>query len=239
MNRSLIRVGVLSTVSLLGLAGLSGCATGERRDTVITKSALEGLTPSQIVGRLDAGNQRFVADDLTPQNYLAQVSKTAGGQYPEAVILGCIDSRVPPELVFDLGIGDAFVARVAGNFENTDILGSMEFATAVAGSKVIVVLGHTACGAVKGAADQVELGNLTAMLENLAPAIEAAQGVAGDKNSKNTAYVDAIIEANVRQTVADIRTHSPVMAERMDSGDLMVVGGVYDLATGRVTWTGN
>ncbi|MFG0307168.1 MAG: carbonic anhydrase family protein [Phycisphaerales bacterium JB040] len=226
-------------VSALALAAaaalLTGCASSERTD-VLTADTLQNLTPQEALQRLKDGNRRFVSDNLTPVDYLAQKRATAGGQYPKAVILGCIDSRVPAEIIFDLGVGDAFVARVAGNFENTDILGSMEFATAVAGSKVIVVLGHTACGAVKGAADGVELGNLTSMLANIDPAIAASQGVPGEKSSKNEAYVNAIIRANVVQTVADIEARSPVMAERIASGDLLVVGGVYDLTTGRVEW---
>ena len=214
---------------------LSGCASSERSD-VLTAETRDGMTPNQVVQRLKDGNERFVNGNLTSMDYGAQVSATASGQYPMAIILSCVDSRVPAETVFDLGIGDAFVARVAGNFENTDILGSMEFATAAAGSKVVVVLGHSACGAVKGAADGVELGNLTAMLAEIDPAIEASQGVAGEKNSSNTAYVDAIILNNVKQTIADIKSRSSVMSDRIASGELLVVGGIYDLETGRVEW---
>ena len=231
----MIRISVPALALAAAATLMTGCATNDRTD-VLTADTRNAMTPAQVVERLKEGNARFVNGSLTSIDYNAQVSATAGGQYPMAIILSCVDSRVPAETVFDLGIGDAFVARVAGNFENTDILGSMEFATAAAGSKVVVVLGHSACGAVKGAADGVELGNLTAMLAEIDPAIEASQGVAGAKDSSNTAYVDAIIHNNVKQTVADISDRSPVMAERVANGDLLVVGGIYDLETGLVTW---
>jgi len=204
--------------------------------TVTTADAQAALTPQAVLAELEAGNQRFAAGELTAWDYQAQVAKTASGQYPKAVILSCLDSRIPPEIVFDQGIGDLFVARVAGNFENEDILGSMEFATKAAGAKLIVVLGHTACGAVKGACDKVELGNLTAMLANFEPALAASAGIEGEKNSKNTAYVAAVTDANVRQTMRDIVDRSAVLRELVEGGQLAVVGGLYDLSTGRVTW---
>ena len=150
--------------------------------------------------------------------------------------LGCIDSRVPPEIVFDQGIGDVFAPRIAGNFVNTDILGSMEFAAAAAGSKLIVVLGHTECGAVKGACDAVELGNLTQTLSNISPAIYAVRDVAGDRNSKNAAFVDAVAHMNVRMTVKNILDRSTVLAGLVAKGDLKIVGAMHDISTGVVTF---
>jgi len=205
--------------------------------TVVTANTQASLTPHEIFEDLKAGNERFVAGDLTRFDYGAQVAATASGQYPKAVILSCLDSRVPVETVFDQGIGDVFVGRVAGNFENVDTLGSFEFATAAAGTKLVVVLGHTACGAVKGACDGVELGNLTATLDNLEPAVrEARSQVEAPHDSKNPRFVQAAVEANVRITMRDILERSEVIRGMVESGDVMIVGGVYDLATGRVTW---
>lgn len=240
MNRIVLASGLCATF----MVGAACTSTGERRDvarkTVVTADTRAEMTPRDILTKMKRGNERFVSENLTPQDYRAQVRQTASGQYPMAVVLSCLDSRVIPEAAFDMGIGDLFVGRVAGNFENTDMLGSMEFATAVAGSKVIVVLGHSACGAVKGAIDGAELGNLTATLDNIEPAIETAtrQGVRGASDSSNTAFVDAVVEANVRQTIRDILDRSDVLRGRVDSGQLLIVGGVYDLGSGRVDWLG-
>lgn len=215
----------------------SSASTSTAVSTTVSAEAQAAMTPSAVFADLRAGNERFVAGDLTRFDYAAQVKATSKGQYPKAVVLSCLDSRVPVETVFDQGIGDLFVGRVAGNFENVDMLGSFEFATAAAGSKLVVVLGHTACGAVKGACDGVELGNLTATLANIQPAMdEARTKTSGPYNASNAAFVQATVEANVRVTMADILDRSEVMAGLVESGDLMVVGGVYDLATGRVTW---
>ncbi|MEZ4364867.1 MAG: carbonic anhydrase family protein [Kofleriaceae bacterium] len=240
------------TVSSFVLAGLLGCgsSSSDHASTtpattsaapapsgdITTQAEQQAMTPAEVIADLKAGNARFVRGETTPRDHLAQVKGTAAGQYPKAVVLSCLDSRVPAELVFDQGIGDLFVARVAGNFENEDILGSMEFATAAAGSKAIVVLGHTSCGAIKGACDGVELGNLTATLANIAPAIAASQGVPGEHTSKNHAYVHAVTEANIDQTVRDITERSPVLKDLVDKGALTVVGALYDLETGQVTW---
>lgn len=206
--------------------------------SVLDAAAQQALTPEQVLADLKAGNQRFVDGKLTARDYMAQAEATAvGGQYPKAIVLGCLDSRVPPEIIFDQGIGDIFVGRVAGNFENVDMLGSFEFGAKVAGSKVIVVLGHTQCGAVKGAADGVELGNLTEMLANFDEALaEAKTLVEGKFDSSNDAFVQAAVEANVRKTVADIVAQSEILSGMIDSGELLVVGGVYDLPTGQVKW---
>lgn len=205
---------------------------------VLTAEAQQGMTPAEVLADLKAGNERFVAGKLTPRDYMAQAEATAAdGQFPKAVILGCVDSRVPPEIIFDQGIGDVFVGRVAGNVEDVNLVGSLEFATKVAGSKVVVVLGHTACGAIKGAADGVELGNLTELLKDFdAPIARADAATEGEANSKNLEFLNLAIEENVRQTIADILDQSEVMSDMVEGGELLVVGGVYDLATGRIAW---
>ena len=205
---------------------------------VLTAEAQAAMTPEQVLADLKAGNERFVAGNLTPRDYLAQAEITAAnGQFPKAVILGCVDSRVPPEIIFDQGIGDVFVGRVAGNVEDVNLVGSLEFATKVAGSKVVVILGHTACGAIQGAADGVELGNLTELLNDFdAPIARADEATDGEANSKNLAFLNLAIEENVRQTIADIMEQSPLISEMVANGELLVVGGVYDLASGQVTW---
>ena len=159
---------------------------------------------------------------------------TAAGQYPHAVILSCIDSRAPAELIFDAGLGDLFNARIAGNIADPDLVGSMEFACAVSGAKLVLVMGHTSCGAIKGACDKVELGNLTGLLEKIQPAVAAVQDVQGERNSKNTAFVEAVSEANVRLTVERIRELSPILREMESAGKIQIAGCVYDLKTGRV-----
>lgn len=213
-------------------------AASEPVRTVLTAEAQQALTPEQVLADLKAGNDRFAAGAPTSRDYMAQARATAsGGQYPKASILGCVDSRVPPEIIFDQGIGDIFVGRVAGNVEDVNLLGSLEFATKVAGSKVIVVLGHTDCGAIKGAADGAELGNLTELLDEFdAPIARADEATEGEASSSNAAFLELAIEENVRQTVADILGRSAVISAMVEAGDLLVVGGVYDLATGRVTW---
>lgn len=194
------------------------------------------MTPKAVLDDLMAGNQRYVKGALTERDHLKAVKTSATGQYPKAVILSCLDSRVPVEQVFDQGIGDIFVGRVAGNVENVDQLGSMEFATKVAGSKLVMVLGHEACGAVKGACDHVEMGNLTALLAKIKPAVDAVKGYeASERNSKNKAFVADVVEANVRQTVADIRAKSEVLRELEKSGDIMIVGASYSLHDGSVS----
>ncbi len=233
----------VSCVGLGSIVGLSlmlgGCGSSPRASEgagVTTQAMQQAMSPDAVIQDLKRGNERFLDQRLTDRAWIGQVKATASGQYPKAIVLSCLDSRVPPELVFDQGIGDIFVGRVAGNFENVDMLGSMEFGTAAAGSKAIVVLGHSSCGAVKGAIDDVKLGNLTDTLANIQPAVmDASQGRARG-TSKDTAFVDAVVEANVRRTVADIQSRSAVIAERVANGQLKVVGAVYDLDTGRVTW---
>jgi carbonic anhydrase len=178
----------LSPLSVQFAASMSGSLTKEQRDS---------MTPSQVIDELKKGNERFRAGKMAPRDYLAEKRSSAAGQYPAAIILGCVDSRVPAEIIFDAGIGDTFSGRVAGNVVNDDQLGSMEFACAVLGSKLVLVLGHTACGAIKGAIDDVELGNLTGLLARIKPAITQTK-FEGEKSSKNPAYVDAVAHTNVK-----------------------------------------
>jgi carbonic anhydrase len=205
------------------------------RDTALTKDLQASYSPQSVLEDLLEGNKRYVANNLTSSNVTELVKQTTGGQFPKAVILSCIDSRVPVELVFDQTIGDIFVARVAGNFENTDILGSMEYSCAVAGSKLVLVLGHESCGAVKAACDGVELGNITAMLSNITPAAKmASEQVEGVADSSNKEFVAKTVENNVKLTIERIREKSKILQEMEDNGEITIVGGVYSLATGKV-----
>lgn len=192
------------------------------------------LTPTEVVQLMKDGNQRFLDNKPLERNFMEQIKSTSGGQYPMATVLGCIDSRVPHEIVFDKGVGDIFSARIAGNFINSDILGSLEFATAVAGSKVIVVLGHSECGAVKGACDNVEMGNLTSTLSNIAPAVYAVGHKHKVKSSKNKAFVNDVAHANVDMTVRNIANRSPIIRNLIAKGDLIVIGAMHDVVTGKV-----
>lgn len=205
------------------------------RNVAITKDMQAELTPSSVLQDLLDGNNRYTSNNLTASNVTDLVAQTTGGQFPKAVILSCIDSRVPVEMVFDQTIGDVFVARVAGNFENVDILGSMEYSCAVAGSKLVFVLGHESCGAVKAACDGVELGNITAMLDNIIPAAKlASEQVDGEANSTNGAFVAKTVENNVKLTIDRIREKSKILQEMEDNGEIKIVGGVYSLSTGKV-----
>ena len=193
------------------------------------------ITPQRALELLQDGNERFVNGEMMNRDYMQQVEATSGGQHPFAVVLGCIDSRVPPEHVFDQGVGDIFTARVAGNFVNTDILGSMEFATAVAGSKLVVVLGHTECGAVKGACDHVEMGNLTHMLSNIGPALYATE-TDGERSSSNKEFVHAVTEQNIHNNVRNVLERSSIIRQQVEDGDVMVVGAMHNVSTGEVTF---
>lgn len=201
---------------------------------VLTAEAQSKLTPDIVLATLKEGNTRYINNTLTPRDYVMQAEKTAKGQYPMAVILSCIDSRVPVEEVFDLGIGDVFVARVAGNFVNEDILGSMEYGCKVSGSKLIVVMGHESCGAIKAAIDNVELGNITEMLEKIKPAVELSQDFEGEKTTANYAYVDYVVELNVKLAIENIRQQSPILKQMEDLGEIKIVGAFYDLHKGKV-----
>ena len=199
----------------------------------LTKEARDRMTPDQVIAELKKGNERFRAGKMLPHDYLAQQRTSAAGQYPAAVVLGCVDSRAPAEVLFDVGIGETFNARIAGNVVNDDLLGSMEFACAVAGAKAVVVFGHTACGAVKGAIDDVEMGNLTGLLARIKPAITATK-YDGEKSSKNAAYVDAVARTNVTLTLDNIRRRSPILGDLEKGGSIRVAGAMYDIATGNV-----
>lgn len=205
------------------------------RTTVITKENQNTLTPTSVLADLLEGNKRFTEAKNEKVDYLAQVKQTEGGQYPKAVVLSCIDSRVPVELLFDQSIGDVFVARVAGNFENVDILGSIEYSCKVAGSKLVLVLGHESCGAVKAACDGVELGNITEMLAKIKPAVQLATiDETGKTDSSNKEFVDRTIINNVQLTIDRIREKSPILKEMEENGEIKIVGGVYYLSTGKV-----
>ena len=233
---------ILAVFIFTGLACTSNESNTQMNDeqelvgTVATSESQASMTPDQILQGLKDGNERFVNNNLTPRDYRKQVAATATGQYPEAVIISCIDSRVPVEQVFDKGVGDVFVARVAGNFVNEDILGSTEFGTAVAGSKVVIVMGHEHCGAVKAAIDGVEMGNITAMLDKIEPAVEMSDDFEGDQTSENADYVTNVVNNNVLNTIAEMRENSPIIAELERNGDIVIAGAFYDLDTGRVTF---
>ena len=203
-----------------------------------TKETQAAMTPDAALQMLKDGNKRFQENMKADRNLMEQVKDTSTGQYPFATVLGCIDSRVSAELVFDQGVGDIFSARVAGNFVNEDILGSMEVACKLAGTKLIVVLGHTACGAVKGACDDAKLGNLTAMLANIKPAVEAVAEPAdtSKRNSGNIDFVNSVAVKNVELTIERIKAESEVLAEMEQNGEINIVGAMYDIHTGAVTF---
>lgn len=201
-----------------------------------TAEVQKTLTPDGVLQELMAGNQRFTAGKQTNTNIATRIAQTSSGQFPKAYILSCVDSRVPVEQVFDQGIGDIFVGRVAGNVESVEQLGSMEFASAAAGVKLVMVLGHEACGAVKGACDHVKMGNLTTLLGEITPAVNSVKGFAAkDRTSENKEFVAAVVEENVRRTVSDLRKRSSVLAGLEKEGKIKIVGGLYSLHTGEVT----
>ena len=204
--------------------------------SVQTPKTQAELSPNDALEILKAGNKRFVNNQRAARHLTSQMEATTTGQYPFATVLSCIDSRVPAEHVFDQGIGDIFSVRIAGNFVNEDILGSMEFATKLAGTKLLVILGHTACGAIKGACDNAKLGNLTGMLDKLQPAVKAVTSPSepAKRTSKNLDFVNDVVSKNVELTIDNIMKNSPVMAEMVKEGSLKVVGAIYDLATGKV-----
>jgi carbonic anhydrase len=213
----------------------SSVAFADNHYRTFDQEAQQALTPDAALEILKEGNARFVAGESIDRDLIDQQRDTAGGQFPFAVVLSCLDSRSAPEVVFDQGVGDIFVGRVAGNVVDTNLLGSFEFATAAAGSKLIVVMGHTACGAVMGACDGVEVGNLTALLDEIEPAIDAVQTPVGaDRSSANTEFVNQVIETNVRMQVNELLRRSDVIRDLVEQGQVKVVGAVHDLATGEV-----
>ncbi|VAW28099.1 Carbonic anhydrase, beta class [hydrothermal vent metagenome] len=200
----------------------------------LTKEIQDSLNPAEARKILVDGNKRFVENKRGNRNLKEQVQATSEGQYPFAVVLGCIDSRVPAELVFDRGIGDIFNARVAGNIVNEDILGSIEYGCKVAGSKLVVVLGHTKCGAVAAACQNVELGNITALLSKIKPAVEAVR--TDDSQEMDEASVEQVAVQNVNISISNIRKESPILAEMEENGEIEIVGAIYSVATGEVTF---
>jgi len=220
-----MRKTLLAATAVLLLSGLSGTSPAEEH-------AASAVSPSEALDRLKKGNADFLAGKARGQNLLSQVKATAGGQSPWVAILSCMDSRVPPELVFQQGIGDVFSVRVAGNVIDVDDLGSLEYATKAVGVRLVVVMGHTECGAVKGAIDDVKLGNLTELLLKIRQAVTAS----GPGSSKDAAYVDKIAEANVRLSMKEIREKSPTIKELLDSHKAALVGAMYDVRTGRVSF---
>jgi len=200
----------------------------------ITKEMQSAITPALALEILKDGNKRFVSNLKVNRNLLQQANETSDGQHPFAVILSCIDSRTSAELIFDQGLGDVFSVRIAGNIINEDILGSMEFGCKVAGAKIIVVLGHTKCGAIKGACDNVALGNLTSLISKIKPAVEQEMTTTGNRNSSNSIFVENVAELNVSLSVKNILLNSPIIAEMVKNGDIGIVGGIHDITTGEV-----
>lgn len=234
------------TLFLLLTALLSTAAHADDHNTVVqprpyttgatlTQAVQAGITPDKALAILKEGNARFAADKPLHRHIRARVHSTALGQFPFASVVACIDSRSGPELVFDQGIGDLFVARVAGNTVDEDILGSLEYASKIAGSRLIVVLGHTSCGAIKGACDDVKLGNLTSLLARFKPAVAAAS-TPGEHNSHNHALVDEVTELNIKQVMQRIHDESPVLKSLEDEGKIRIVGALYDTSSGKVRW---
>lgn len=218
-----------------GNAAIEIDSTEVLENIVLSQEQQRALKPEQVLELLKEGNDDFVNDRLTIRNSSARVRNAAMGQFPKAVVLSCVDSRVPVEDVFHRGIGDVFVARVAGNIVNEDMLGSMEFGCKVSGAKLILVLGHEHCGAIKSAIDDVRLGNITPLLAKIRPAVTSVQ-FNGDKSARNDAFVHAVCEQNVKLTIEEVRKRSPILAEMEKNGEILIRGGVYDMASGRVVF---
>jgi len=221
-------------VGVATAAGVVGASLGSiLAHADLTKEQRDKMSPDEIIQQMKAGNERFRAGKPQHRDLMAEARATAKGQYPAAIVFGCVDSRAPAELILDFGIGEIFSGRVAGNVADEDILGSMEFACKVAGSKVVLVMGHTACGAIKGAIDTVQMGNLTALLAKIRPAIEATH-YTGERSAKNYSFVDAVARTNVSMTIANIREKSPVLRELESTGSIKIAGALYILETSAV-----
>jgi carbonic anhydrase len=205
-------------------------------DKTKTPARIAPETPQQELEALKEGNRRFITSEKMGHDFHYQINKTKEGQTPYGVVLSCLDSRVPVEIVFDQGIGDLFVARIAGNIENNDILGSMEFGTALSGAKLIVVLGHTKCGAIKGACNNVKLGHLTALLDKIQPSVQKVKSSTPNFNPSSYEHIDLVSEENVRQTVARIRSGSEVIRKLEAEKKIQIVGAMYDISTGKVSF---
>ncbi|MES2458914.1 MAG: carbonic anhydrase family protein [Bacteroidota bacterium] len=204
------------------------------REKVFTAEEQHALTPDMVIDRLKKGNLRYVQNDLTARDHSAMVRNAAKGQYPKAVVISCLDSRVPVADIFDKGIGDLFVGRVAGNFVNEDLLGSIEYGCKVSGAKLVLVLGHESCGAIKAAIDDVKLGNITAMLSKIKPAVKRSQDFKGEKTAKNNVFVEYVAKNNVMETVAKIRSGSEILREMEAAGEIKIIGAYYHLSSGVV-----
>jgi carbonic anhydrase len=228
-RRAFCKAGVATAVgvveaSVLGSVLAYADLTEEQRDK---------MTPDEIIQQMKAGNERFRSGKPQHRDLMSEAKATAKGQYPAAIVFSCVDSRAPAEMILDFGIGDIFSGRIAGNVAEEDVLGSMEFACKVAGSKVVLVMGHTNCGAIKGAIDKVQLGNLTVLLDRIRPAVEATH-YTGERSSKNYAFVDAVARENVVMTIANVRQRSPVLRDLESSGSIKIAGSMYNLETGAV-----
>ena len=236
ISAMLVMVGCKSgTKSLSANESVKKTGKNYAHSHVMTKAEQDLLTPESVLQEFIEGNNRFTNGTVTKREHSEEVRKAVtGGQFPKAMVLSCLDSRVPVEDVFDQGLGDVFVGRVAGNFVNTDLLGSMEFACKVAGAKLIIVMGHQHCGAVKGAIDDVHLGNITAMLSNIKPAVAMSQDFEGEKSSKNDDFVKAVNKNNIRNTIAQIRAKSEILKDMENTGKLKIVGAYYSLLTGKL-----
>lgn len=221
-------------VAGLAAIGVVAGAAAPSSAAALTAAARDALTPDAVIALMLAGNARFVSGTSRERDLIAGVRETASGQFPAAVVVSCVDSRAIVEVLCDLAIGDTFNARVAGNTVNDDILGSMEFACAAAGAKLVVVMGHTRCGAIQGAINNVVLGNLTLLLARFKSAVAATE-FTGDRSGNNFAFVDAVAVTNVRQTVEMIRKRSPVLAEMEAKGTIKIIGTMYDIGTGKLT----
>ncbi|WP_329957889.1 carbonic anhydrase family protein [Microbulbifer celer] len=227
--RGVLGAGIAGLAAGTGLMGYSGVSLA----AALTKEQRDAMTPDDIIKMMKEGNARFRAGKLQQQDFLAQKRASATGQFPAAAILSCIDSRTPAEILLDMGLGESFNTRIAGNICNDDIVGSLEFACAAAGAKVILVMGHSACGAVKGAIDNVKLGKLTGLLEEIRPAVEATQ-YDGDRTGKNAEFVDLVAATNVRRAMGQIRDESDVLSKLEKEGKLKIVGAMYYLDGGRL-----
>ena len=222
--------------ALLGCSSPNYTASSSTAD-IPTKETQTALTPAQALALLEAGNERFASGQMIHRDVQKEVKHTSKGQYPFAAVVTCLDSRTPPEFMFDQGLGSLFSARVAGNVINDDILGSLEFATKVSGAKLIAVIGHTNCGAIKGACDDVQMGHLTTLLARIQPAVNAVQTAPGEpRTSKNYNFVEKVAEMHVRLTLQAIRDQDPILNDLIEHGQIGLVGGIYDLETGRVTF---
>ncbi len=205
-------------------------------EKVLSAEEQKALTPDMVIEALKEGNRRFVSNDLTARDHSALVRDAASGQYPKAVVLSCLDSRVPVEDIFDKGIGDLFIGRVAGNIVNDDLLGSMEYGCKVAGAKLILVLGHESCSAVKSAIENLELGNITSLLSKIKPAIEKEENYQGEHSTKNSEYVERIAINNIQLSIEKIRAESPILKEMEENGEIKIAGAYYSLHSGVVTF---